>query len=52
MSISWWWKCFKDVVQALLIPARVSLWPKKDGALVVVNAVDNISLFGKIDADF
>ena len=43
---------FQDAVEALLIPARVSLGTKKDGALVVVNAVDNISLFGKIDADF
>ena len=43
---------FQDAVQTLLIPARVSLGTKKDGALVVVNAVDNISLFGKIDADF
>lgn len=43
---------FCEIFQTLLIPARVSLGTKKDGALVVVYAVDDISLFGEIDADF
>ena len=43
---------FCGAVEAFLIPARVSLGTKEDGALVVVDAVDNISLFGEVDADF
>lgn len=43
---------FCDIFQTFLIPARVSLGTKKDSALVVVDAVDDISLFGEVDADF
>jgi len=35
-----------------LIPARVALWAKEHGALVVINAMNSVALPREIDADF
>jgi len=35
-----------------LIPSGVSLRTEKDRTLVVVNAMDGVSLFGKVKGDF
>jgi hypothetical protein len=38
--------------QALLVPARVSLWPKEGFALVIVHAVDGKALLAKENGHF
>jgi hypothetical protein len=45
-------KVFDQLGEALLIPTRVALRTEKHGALVVVDAVDFPSKFGKVETNF
>ena len=40
------------LLQSRLVPARVTLWPKKNGALVVVDAVNFPAFCSEMRADF